>query len=149
VELPLRTLVVSTDFSEVGDAAIEPAFRLAEHHGARLRLVHVMEGSEVPNPLYAHYHPTPSPEEQRQAEATAEKALRERVPSACRERVSHDILVVHGDPADAIVRVAEEAGRGTWIVMASHGRQGVTRLVLGSVTDRVAARAPCPVLIVR
>jgi nucleotide-binding universal stress UspA family protein len=149
VELPLRTVIVSTDFSEVGDAAIEPAFRLAADHGARLRLVHVMEGSEVPNPLYAHYHPTPSPDDQRQATAAAEEALRERVPSACRERVPHDILVIHGDPAEAIVRVAEEAGGGTWIVMSSHGRQGVARLVLGSVTDRVAARAPCPVLIVR
>jgi nucleotide-binding universal stress UspA family protein len=148
VELELRKVVVTTDFSELGDRAIDLAFRLAADHGASVTLVHVMERADVPNPLYAHYHPVPTPEQQKQAEATAQAALAERVPAAYRERVSHVLAVERGEPADEIVRRAEQDAADL-VVIASHGPRGVVRLALGSVSDRVVARAPCPVLIAR
>ena len=53
-----------------------------------------------------------------------------------------------GDPTTEILRVAEEA-KSDLIVMNTHGRTGVGRLVLGSVAEHVLRKAPCPVLIVR
>jgi nucleotide-binding universal stress UspA family protein len=148
VELELRTVVVATNFSELGDAALRTGFRLAADHGARVVLVHVVEPVQLPNPLYAHYQPTPTPEQRRNAAAAAGEALRERVPAAYRARVAHEALVVERDPADEILRVASESG-ASLVVLGSRGRRGVERLRLGSVTGRVATRAPCPVLIVR
>lgn len=148
MELELRRVVVSTDLSEIGDLAIPTAFRLAADYGAHVALVHVMERSEIPNPLYAHYYPMASPEEQKRAEESARAALAERVPAAYRERVGHEIVIAHGDPADEIVGLASQRGADL-LVISSHGRRGIARLALGSVADRVVARAPCPVLLVR
>jgi universal stress protein A len=148
MELALRTVVVPTDLSEVGDAAIPWAFRLAADHGARVVLLHVIERLHAPSPLYAHYYPTPSPEQQEEAAASAVEALRSRVPGAYRERVAWDAIVVDGNPAEEIVRVARDE-KASLVALSSHARRGLAHLVLGSVADRVAARAPCPVLIVR
>jgi nucleotide-binding universal stress UspA family protein len=148
VELELARIVVSTDFSEIGDQAIPTAFRLAADHGARVRLVHVMERSELPNPLYAHYHPVPTPEQQRQAEDSARAALAERVPAAYRERVAHELVVARGEPAEEILKSASEP-RADLVVISTHGGRGLVRATLGSVSDRVVARAPCSVLLVR
>jgi nucleotide-binding universal stress UspA family protein len=148
VELELRSVLAATDFSEVADRAIPVAFRLAADHGARVTLCHVMEDAELPNPLYAHYHPVPSPEQRQQAEDAARDALAARVPVAYRGRVPHELALERGEPAEEIVARASAAGSDL-IVIASHGRRGVVQLVLGSVTQRVVARAPCAVLVVR
>ena len=57
-------------------------------------------------------------------------------------------LIEEGDPADTICRVAERLGVGA-IVVGSHGRTGLRRLFLGSVSEHVVRHAPCPVLVVR
>ena len=57
-------------------------------------------------------------------------------------------LRVEGDPADEILRFADEIGADL-IVMGSHGRTGVLRVLMGSVSHKVLDRAKCPVLIVR
>jgi universal stress protein A len=56
--------------------------------------------------------------------------------------------VTDGNPADAIVRMAEELDVDL-IVMATHGRTGVPHIVLGSVAEKVVRHAPCPVLTIR
>jgi nucleotide-binding universal stress UspA family protein len=53
-----------------------------------------------------------------------------------------------GDPAGEIVRIAEDEG-AEMIVLGTHGRTGVTRLLMGSVAEAVVRRAPCPVLVYR
>jgi nucleotide-binding universal stress UspA family protein len=148
VELALQTIVAATDFSEVGDRAVDAAFRLAADHGARLLLLHVVERPPTPNPLYAHYVPMPGPEETRRAVAAVEAALRERVPAQLRTRVPHEAIARLGDPAEEILRLADERS-ASLVVVASHDRGPVARALLGSVSGRVAARARCPVLIAR
>jgi nucleotide-binding universal stress UspA family protein len=61
---------------------------------------------------------------------------------------SHHQLVVEGDPADEILRIADEMGANL-IAMGSHGRTGVLRLLMGSVSRKVLDQARCPVLVVR
>jgi nucleotide-binding universal stress UspA family protein len=61
---------------------------------------------------------------------------------------SHRQLLVEGDPADEILRLADEMGADL-IAMGSHGRTGVLRVLMGSVSRKVLDHAKCPVLIVR
>jgi nucleotide-binding universal stress UspA family protein len=141
-----RTVVVSTDFSEYGDAAIPYAFRFAKDDDARVVMVHVPDARPTPNPLYAHYYPIPTPEQTKQAEAEARQALRERIPAELRDSKRVEIRIAHGAPAEEILRIA---GESEDCVIATRGRTGLARLALGSVADRVVREAPCPTLVVR
>ena len=144
----IRTVLVSTDFSDYADAAIAHAFRFARDYGARVVLVHVLDAHPTPNPLYAHYYPMPTPEQSRQAEAKAQEALRARIPAELRDSDRVETLVTQGAPAPEILRIAGEK-KASLIVVATHGRTGLLRLALGSVAERVIREAPCPVLVVR
>jgi nucleotide-binding universal stress UspA family protein len=143
----IGTVVVSTDFSEIGDAAIPHAFRAARERGASVALVHVLDARPTPNPLYAHYYPMPTPDQIQKAGADADAALRARVPEAYRGSVPFESVVTEGSPARQIAELAERGA--SLIVIASHGRSGLLRLALGSVAERVIREAPCPVLVVR
>ena len=59
--------------------------------------------------------------------------------------VPYEHRLITGDPATAIARLAEEE-QADLIVMGTHGRTGLTRLLMGSVAEAVVRRAPCPVL---
>jgi len=141
--------LVTTDFSEDGDRAIAVAFRLADDHGARVTLCHVLDAVRPPNPIYAHTYPTElfKPEVTHRAEENALGELRARVPQDP-GGVPHDCVVSHGDPADEIVRHAEERGCDL-VLMSTHGRAGLRHVLLGSVTEKVLRRARCSVMVVR
>lgn len=146
-----KRVLVTTDFSELGDQAIGHAFRVAADHGAEVILCHVVETLPTPNPLYAHYYSTElfRPETRRQVEQRAETALRERVPKdEALAAVPHRVLVVDGDSVAQILRVAGEQ-QADLLVIATHGRTGVKHFVIGSVVERVIRGAHCPVLVIR
>lgn len=144
----LRTILVSTDFSDFGDAGVAYACRLAEQTGARVLMLHVLDARPPVNPLYAHYYPVPTPEQNRMAEEEARDALRARIPATLPDPDRVELLVAQGAPAAEILRVAGER-QVSLIVIATHGRTGLRRLALGSVAERVVREAPCPVLVVR
>src|SRR5215472_13071333 len=62
--------------------------------------------------------------------------------------IKHQLLVVLGDPAEAIIKAARQV-QADLIVMATHGRRGLLHLFLGSVVESVLRRTPCPVLAIR
>ena len=84
----IRTVLVSTDFSDCGDAAVAHAFRFAKDYGAHVVMVHVLDAHLTPNPLYAHYYPIPTPEQIGHAEGKAKEALRARIPAALRAPIA-------------------------------------------------------------
>jgi nucleotide-binding universal stress UspA family protein len=144
-------VLVTTDFSELGDQAIGHAFRVAADHGAQVLLCHVIEALPTPNPLYAHYYSTElfRPEMRHQVEQQARDALLERVPKeGALAAVPHRAVVVEGDPVTQILRVAREE-KVDLVVIASHGRAGVRHFLLGSVVERVIRGAQCPLLVIR
>ncbi len=146
-----KRILVTTDFSEAGDHAVAHAFRMAADHGAEVLLCHVIETLVAPNPLYAYYYPTEllSPEIRTRAESDARQALLQRVPQEPPlSDVAHSTVVVHGMPADEIIRAAEQQ-RADLIVIATHGHTGLKHLFLGSVAERVIRHVHCPVLVVR
>jgi universal stress protein A len=149
--LSFKRVLVTTDFSEAGDAAIPQAFRIASDHGAEVVLCHVIEIPQTPNPLYAHYSSTGlfRPEARLQAEREADKALRARVPKdGALAAVPYRTRIVDGEPVAQILAVAQEE-KADLVVIATHGRTGLKHFFLGSVVERVIRHAHCPVLVIR
>lgn len=135
-----KKILFPTDFSACSRAALGMATSLARDSGATLLIVHVEEipistgGGEF---IYAI--PTVPTDALRQS-------LVEVVPDDASVPVDHRLLA--GDAADAIVRTAESENVDL-IVMGTHGRRGITRLLMGSVAEAIIRRAPCPVLTVK
>jgi universal stress protein A len=138
----MKTILYPTDFSADARPAFEVACALAGERQGQLVVLHV----ERP-PLTSLGGTTgvpPLPNEYGRERLWNElKAIQ---PSRA------DIVVEHrleyGDPAKKILEVAQEIGANL-IVMGTHGRTGVRRLLMGSVAEQVVRKAPCPVLTVR
>src|SRR5262249_441067 len=126
-----------TDFSENSEFAFRVACALARDYKARLILLHV-----IPPPMVI-YAGGPVPAETWPSTKETQERLRQLEGHAHRIRVESQVL--EGNPADMIVRAGEESGRDV-IVMGTHGRTGLGRLLLGSVAESVIRKSPCPVL---
>lgn len=132
---PLERILAATDFSLCSLAALEYAEELARRFGVPLLLLHATGAPSMP----AEVH-------QRSGEA-AEQALTRSVERLREHGLTVRGLTRPGAPADEIVRTAQ-VERASLIVMGTHGRTGVTRVLMGSVAERVVREAPCPVLTV-
>ncbi len=133
--LTIRTILHPTDFSERSEHAFHLACSLARDHGARVVLLHVVS---IPVAAYEGVVLPPPIEE---ATEDAKRRLSQMKPAGI--PVEH--RVAEGDAAEMILRVAEEV-HANLIVMGTHGRTGLSRLLMGSVAEQVVRRAPCPVL---
>lgn len=132
-----KKILFPTDFSHTGDAALAMATALARDTGATLIITHV----EEPTNVYAggeFYYGIPNPptEELR-------RMLSEVKPTDPAVVYEHRLLT--GDPAATIVRCADEENVDL-IVMGTHGRTGIVRVLMGSVAESVVRRANCPVV---
>ncbi len=136
----IKTILHATDFSDRSKPALELACSLARDLGARLVVLHVVS---PPVAVYGEGMiatlPVTDLEEVR-------KRLREVKP--CDPGLPIDHRLVEGDPAEEIVREARDSGCDL-IVLGTHGRTGLDRLLMGSVAERVMRKAACPVLTVR
>jgi nucleotide-binding universal stress UspA family protein len=142
-------IVGATDFSDLGDLALGRAVALARGHGARLTLLHVLPEPEAPSPLFAHYYDVRTTAENvAKAKAAAEDALRERIPADALAWLDLHVDVRCGDPASEILAADAELAPDL-IVVATHGRRGLSRMILGSVAERVLQLAKADVLAVR
>lgn len=135
--LPLGTILHPTDFSEHSEFAFRVAAALARDYNARLILLHVL-----PPPMVI-YAGGPVPAETWPSVDEARESLRNMEGRTHHVRV--ESLVMEGDPVDMILRAAEETHSDV-IVMGTHGRSALTRLLMGSVAELVIRKAPCPVL---
>jgi nucleotide-binding universal stress UspA family protein len=126
--------------------AYHHALSLAEHYRARLVAHHVIELWRYPSLGFA-----PSVESYqefcRSIHEIGHSQLREFVTTHARENIQPELVVEQGSAPDAILSFAQ-THKTELIVMGTHGRRGYDRLMLGSVTDRVMRRSPCPVVAV-
>jgi nucleotide-binding universal stress UspA family protein len=151
-----KKILVPVDFSELSPAVIQTAVEIGEGRNAEVDVLHVAEEPKIPSyfgdgytPYGEGYGPSTSFSDkiredtrtriERQLEDMARK-----VPTRAKVKTT----LLWGDPAKGIVQVAE-SGKFDLIVMATHGRKGMNRLFIGSVTEEVIRRAPCPVLAIR
>jgi len=143
--IAIKNILVATDFSEASDAALAYGRTLASHFGAALQVVHVVENIVLRN-VTADGFVGVLPEVQLEVEAEARKQLDEELSGGGEPRTS-GLVLTSNVLADAIVSQAAATGVDL-IVIGTHGRKGVSRLLLGSVAERVVRAAPCPVLTV-
>jgi nucleotide-binding universal stress UspA family protein len=134
----LSRILCPIDFDEHSGRAVARAQDLAARHGAELRLLHVL-----PRRPESLLMPTPAVADE--AERTARLHLDGLARLIRDAGVRCDVAIVHGDPALHILQAARDGGADL-IVMATHGRKGVPRVVLGSVTEAVLHATPCPLL---
>lgn len=140
-----RTILVSTDLSDRSLYAVPVARSLAKQLGARVVFLYVVEQAHVIASPIAFEGDQLTPVENGRHHALLER-LRELLPEEPGVKV--DYIVRDGGACDEILKVADET-QCDLIVMSTHGRTGLDRLVMGSVADAVMRRATCPVLTVR
>ncbi|MDX9974933.1 MAG: universal stress protein [FCB group bacterium] len=140
----IRRILCPIDFSPFSVEAYACAQSLASHYGATLHVQHLVElwndGSKTAPPmnLFDEYR--------RASIQEGEERLERFVEAHPYDGVRPEPYVQEGVPADRILALAEELAVDL-VVMGTHGRRGLNRLMLGSVTERVLRNAPCLVLV--
>lgn len=135
-----KTILVTTDFSANSAVAVRPAIEIACRFEGRLVLIHALEGASPEAQVVA--------EELAELAAMAREQLQEFGTREIGTKAPWSTEVVFGP---AYLAITDAAGRhgADLIVLATHGRTGLVHLLLGSVAERVARIATCPVLTVR
>ncbi|RMG45174.1 MAG: universal stress protein [Acidobacteria bacterium] len=151
-----ETILVPLDGSDLARRALPLASSLAERLDAKLVLFSVAQPSglefvwcgEAALPLAGEPGAAPAEELAEEAERVARAHLEAEAARLRGEGREVECRIGRGEPAPAITATADETG-ALLVVMATHGRGGVSRWALGSVADKVLRRASCPVLLVR
>jgi nucleotide-binding universal stress UspA family protein len=158
-------ILVPTDFSPGSDHAWSAAQRLATSLGAKLLLLHVLDEADLLRSLgpeeqraeawsqhsAGELNIAPGPRESEMpttAQKWAQEQLEELASAPRMAGLTVGTVVRAGNPRREIIAAVKELGADL-IVLSTHGRGGVGRLVYGSVADPVIRTAPCPVLVVR
>lgn len=147
-----KSLLIATDGSELGDKAVAAGVELAKAHGAKILVLTATDpvatglgaggyGTFDAGPIIAQLEDDYAAEAKKLLAAAKDKL-------AASGLAAETLHVPRHRPADAILEVATERGIDT-IVMGSHGRRGLGRLLLGSQASEVLARSSVPVLIVK
>jgi nucleotide-binding universal stress UspA family protein len=140
-----KTILVPTDLSEGAEEALDYACEIARQFGATVHLLNVIGIPALGVPeLGVALTSTMIDSMVRDNQVALE-----RIADAKRNQATiGQVLLRTGDARDLINQTAKELGVDM-IVMSTHGRRGVTRALLGSITETIVRTAPCPVLTVR
>lgn len=144
--IDLRRILVPSDFSKFSENALTYAIAFAEKFGAELHLLHVVQDLALFIPPEVAVAPVAAPVEQ--LTTAAHTALERTI----RDRNLKGLTVLRevreGNPFAEVTRYAKEHDIDL-IIMGTHGRGGLAHVLLGSVTEKVVRKSPCPVLTVR
>ncbi len=144
--MKVKRILAPVDFSDVSNQSLEAAVSLAEQLHAKIVVLHAVEPVYFAGTMFGPEINVPNlVEEQRSAAASAMKDIVARLE---RKGIGSTGLVETGSPYNVILRTAEER-KCDLVVMGTHGRSGVSHLLLGSVAEKVVRAATCPVLTVR
>jgi nucleotide-binding universal stress UspA family protein len=138
---PYRRILAPVEFDDTAHAVLEAAIRIAAKNGGTVFLMHVVPMVVAPTgmPNYVDLY------------KDQEKIAREELESIVkreRSEVKFELMTRIGDPAHEILALERQMAADL-IMLATHGRKGVRRMLLGSVTEAVLRNATCPVLTVQ
>jgi nucleotide-binding universal stress UspA family protein len=141
-------IIHATDYSKASARALAEAVALAKQNRAELLVLHVIDsvtpyvaGEDIGSAdLYMKLEETTKQE--------AETSMKKLMEKLRKLRVNAKSLLLHGTAPEQIVRTAR-GRRANLIVIGTHGRTGLSKLLMGSVANKVVSTAHCPVLTVR
>jgi universal stress protein A len=143
-----KSILVPTDFSEYSDRAIKQAVDIAEQNNAKIYLIHVVDELQqcaidycIPLEVMQKVQGDSEKEAAKKMQEEANKILQSK-------KIDVAFDVKSGTPYEAILQEQQER-KADLIVIASHGRTGILKSLIGSVAERVMREAKCPVLLVR
>lgn len=139
----VKNILVPVDYSDNSDAALSYAALLAREYEAELHLVHAYEQPFAY--VDAGFAGTPLPDVTPADLREEEARLAQVVPG---EDVAYRHEFIIGTPTETLVDYAKE-NEIDLVVMGTHGRTGLNRLLMGSVAEGVLRKAPCPVLTIK
>jgi nucleotide-binding universal stress UspA family protein len=141
-------ILCATDYSKASAPALDEAVALAKQNGAELLILHVID----PVPPYVAGEDIGGAELYMKLEATtkqeAQASMQKIIEKLKKLKVNAQSLLLRGTAHEQIVRTAKNR-RANLIVIGTHGRTGLSKLLMGSVASRVVSMAHCPVLTVR
>ncbi|UCF36528.1 MAG: universal stress protein [Acidobacteriota bacterium] len=141
--VPPKTIVAAIDFSEYSLMALETAFHLLpDDEESTLILLHVLEIPKSIDPIGLL---KPSLEE---LSAEALERMEDLIPLNRSGKIAIQRLAIQGAPAKTIAKAADENG-ADMILVGTHGRKGLARVLLGSTAEALLREAPCQVLVVK
>lgn len=140
-----KSILVPTDLSDGAEEALDYALELAANFGATVHLLNVIGIPALGVPELGVALTSSVIDSMVRDNQVALEALADRKRGVA---PLGEILLRTGDARDMIIQTAKEV-HADLIVMGTHGRRGVTRALLGSVTENVVRQAPCPVLTIR
>jgi nucleotide-binding universal stress UspA family protein len=143
-----KHILAPSDFSHHSESAIKSAFELAEQFGATLHLVHVLAepvSAIAPEPMIVASQP---PEYYQESEKACLEALQKVSDTHNSGKVTIQKAALWGSPVESVL---EYAARNPidLIVISTHGRTGLSHVIMGSVAESIIRNAPCPVLTFR
>jgi nucleotide-binding universal stress UspA family protein len=144
--LNFNVIVVSTDLSDYSLRALPYAIGLAERFQARLRIVCVHEPTlQVSDVAWVGIDTRAADESvARETKAALARIIREQVP----DQLDCEAEVLTGNPVESIVDYARDTNADL-LVLCTHGRGGLSHMLMGSTAEALVRRAPCPVLTLR
>jgi nucleotide-binding universal stress UspA family protein len=145
--IDLKRILLPTDFSKFSQAAIKYAAAFAEKFGAEIHLLHVVQNVAVFIPDMVNVMPPVMPTLE-QMSGPIKEAMGKLIAEHGLERLTIHQEIREGTPFYEIIQLAKEK-QIDLIIMGTHGHSGLTHVLLGSVSEKVVRKAPCPVLTVR
>jgi nucleotide-binding universal stress UspA family protein len=140
--ITFRNILSATDFSRTSEAALAYAAALARHYGAKVYVVHVTRPE-----LYIFGPPGALPRTLVEIDAEAEQKTRTLMSSLYLRDVPYELLLRLGDVVEVLTELSTEY-KIDLLVVGTHGRRGLRKLLLGSLAEELIRLASCPVLTV-
>ena len=144
--ISLQRILHPTDFSEHAQHALGYACELASKFDAELHLLHVLEVHVSSTPQFGMGLALPA--NIRESEEAAQRALESMPGAPWSESLRVVRATLQGNAFVEIIRYAREHDADV-VVLSTHGRTGLSHMLMGSVSERVVRKSPCPVLTVR
>ena len=144
--MEIKKILFATDFTEGSSSSLPYAVSLAKQYGAKLYFVHVIYDVAKTSGWYVPH--VSMDELYRDMEKNAKTQLEKSYVEEMRGNKNVEHVVLKGTPYEEISRFAEE-NKIDLIVIGTHGRKGLDRMLFGSTAEQVVRYAPCPVLTVR
>jgi nucleotide-binding universal stress UspA family protein len=140
--LLLKNILFATDFSPVSDKASSYAVALAQKYGSKIYVTHIL-----PEPQPGVAHPDEISRRDEQIRSEAERCLADFRSRDLFKRVSHEEILLQGDIVETLNATLPQKEIDL-VVVGTHGRSGISELIMGSVAERIFRHVTCPVLTV-